>query len=491
MAEKFKLTKKMFISLVVVIIGSFMSSLSSTIVTPALPSIISTFDITAADAGWLTTVYLLVMGIMVPVTAYLITRFSTKLLFCISMVCFAVGTALAAISPAFWVLIAGRVVQSLGSGILVPLVTTMILWMFPKERRGGAMGTIGLIVGAAPIVGPALSGWMTDMWGWRSIFAAIIPIAVIDIVLALFFLENQTTPRKASLDKLSLLLSTVGFFAVLYAFGSVSNMGWTNPIVIICTIVGVIAVIAMFRRQTRLSEPFLDVRTLKSVPFLIGTILSMIVFAALLFAGVLIPIFLQNVSGYSATQSGLIQVPGAAVMAAMNPISGIILDKKGPRGLSIAGFTFMVIGTIFFVVCTPQTHVALICTMFSLRAVGIAFILMPLTTWGMNSLENKVLAHATAINNTLRQVAGSLGTAVFVTVYSISTQNSMALGPIDAQMHGFHVAFLSSMILMIVGLVLCLIFVKDNRGKKKLPAGERAGALPDADKTALPEGEKS
>ncbi|MBQ1334497.1 MAG: DHA2 family efflux MFS transporter permease subunit, partial [Clostridia bacterium] len=373
MADQFKLTRKMFISLVVVILGSFMSSLSSTVVTPALPSIISTFDITAADAQWLTTVFLLVMGIMVPVTAYLITRFSTKLLFCISMVCFGVGTALAAISPAYWVLIAGRVVQSMGSGILVPLVTTMILWMFPRERRGGAMGTIGLIIGAAPVLGPALSGWMTDTWGWRSIFAAIIPIAVIDIVLALFFLENQTTPRKASLDKLSLVLSTVGFFAILYAFGSVSNLGWTNPIVLICTVVGVIAVVVMFRRQTRLPEPFLDVTTLKSVPFLVGTILSMIVFAALLFAGVLIPIFLQNVSGYTATQSGLIQVPGALVMSAMNPISGMILDKKGPRLISIIGFVFMVIGTIFFVFCTPQTHVAIICIMFSLRAVGIAF----------------------------------------------------------------------------------------------------------------------
>ncbi len=491
MADQFKLTRKMFISLVVVILGSFMSSLSSTVVTPALPSIISTFDITAADAQWLTTVFLLVMGIMVPVTAYLITRFSTKLLFCISMVCFGVGTALAAISPAYWVLIAGRVVQSMGSGILVPLVTTMILWMFPRERRGGAMGTIGLIIGAAPVLGPALSGWMTDTWGWRSIFAAIIPIAVIDIVLALFFLENQTTPRKASLDKLSLVLSTVGFFAILYAFGSVSNLGWTNPIVLICTVVGVIAVIVMFRRQTTLSEPFLDVTTLKSVPFLVGTILSMIVFAALLFAGVLIPIFLQNVSGYTATQSGLIQVPGAIVMSVMNPISGIILDKRGPRALSITGFVFMVIGTIFFVFCTPQTHVAIICIMFSLRAVGIAFILMPLTTWGMNSLDNAVLAHATAINNTLRQVAGSLGTAVFVTVYSISTQNAMSMGPIDAQMHGFHVAFLSSMVLMVLGLVLCIIFVDSKKYRRKLAEGEKTDALPEADKKALPEGEKA
>ncbi|MBR2742093.1 MAG: multidrug efflux MFS transporter [Clostridia bacterium] len=491
MAQDFKLSRKMFISLVVVIIGTFMSSLSSTIVTPALPSIISTFGITAADAQWLTTVYLLVMGIMVPVTAYLITCFSTKLLFCISMVCFAAGTALAAISPAFWVLIAGRVVQSVGSGILIPLVTTMILWMFPKERRGGAMGTIGLIVGAAPIVGPALSGWMTDMWGWRSIFAAIIPIAVIDIVLALFFLENQTTPRKATLDKLSLLLSTVGFFSILYAFGSVSNLGWTNPIVLVCTVVGIVCVVVMFRRQKKLSEPFLDVSTLKSVPFLIGTILSMIVFAALLFAGVLIPIFLQNVSGYTATQSGLIQVPAAVVMAAMNPVSGMILDKKGPRGLGIAGFACMIVGTIFFIFCTPESHVAMICTMFSLRAVGIAFILMPLTTWGMNSLDNAVLAHATAINNTLRQVAGSLGTAIFVTVYSISTHNAMAQGPIDAQMHGFHVAFSSSMILMIAGLVLCIIFVHNDKYKKKLPGGEGAGALPDADKSALPEGKYS
>lgn len=466
MAEQFKLSKKAFISLVVVILGTFMSSLSSNIVTPALPSIIANFNINASDAQWLTTVFLLVMGIMVPVTAYLIARFSTKKLFCASMLCFAIGTALAAWSPAFAVLLLGRVIQSIGTGILVPLVTTIVLWMFPKEKRGSAMGTIGLIVGVAPIVGPAISGWVTDMWGWRAMFTSIIPLAVIDIILALFFLENQNTPKKASLDKISLILSTVGFFAILYAFGSVSTLGWTNPFVIASIAVGLIAVIYMFKRQTKLEEPFLDVRTLKSVPFLVGTILGMLVYAALMFSGVLVPIFLQNVSGFSATETGLILMPGSIVMAVMNPVSGIILDKKGPRYLSIIGFALMVIGTVFFGVCDEHSPAALFCTMFSLRAAGISLILMPLTTWGMNTLDNAILAHATAINNTLRQVAGSLGTAVFVTIYSVVTQNVSSLGAIPAQTYGFHVTFLSSGILIVVGLILSIIFV-DNKKKPK------------------------
>jgi len=491
MSEPFKLSRKTYFSLAVVILGTFMSSMASTIITPALPHIIADFGITASDAQWLTTIFLLVMGIMVPVTAYLIARFSTKLLFCASMLCFGIGTTFAAFAPSFTLVLTGRVIQSIGSGILVPLITTIMLWTFPKEKRGSAMGMIGLIIGVAPVIGPALSGWVTDMWGWRSMFTSIIPIAIIDIILAIFFLTNQDTPQqKVPLDLPSLILSTVGFFAILYAFGSVSTLGWTNPIIIGSIVVGFILVVLLFKRQLKLEHPFLDVRTLRSVPFLIGTIIAMLVYAALMFAGILIPIYLQNIAGFTATHTGFILMPGSIVIAALGPISGMILDKHGPRTMSIIGFILIIIGTLFYGICDENSSVILICTMFSLRSAGIALLMMPLTTWGMNSLENAVLAHATAINNTLRQAAGSIGSAMFISLYSMIAANSASMGVMESQLHAFHVTFLSSGLFPVIGLILCIIFV-DRKKKKKLAQAEAAEKLPESADAPAIEAEKT
>lgn len=474
------LSKKQLATVIVMIFGTFVTVLNQTLVTPALPNIMVEMSIDASVAQWLTTGFTLVNAIMIPVTAFLTDKFPTRRLFAASMVVFAVGSLLAGWGPAFGVLLAGRLLQAAGAGILMPMVMTVLLLTFPAERRGSAMGIFGLVVAFAPAVGPSLAGFVIDAFSWHVLFYIVTVLAVVVIVAGVAVLDS--TPAKnpdATLDLLSVALSTAGFGCTLYGLSDVGSNGLT-PVNAVVTLVGVAAVVAFFVRQLRMETPMLNVRVLKNPRFLVGTVIGMLVQAALLASGVLMPIYLQTYLGYSALTSGLVILPGAVLMGVMGLVVGPLFDRRGPRALALFGLGLLSLSTVGFVFLSPTTSLAWLTVLYTVRMFSLSFVNMPITTWAMNSLDDSVMNHGTSVNNTLRQVAGSLGTAVLISISTaVSSSQAPALGATLAGIHGVNAAFFASLVLSLIGLVLAAVFVRNRPGEEAAadPTNARRNAV--------------
>ncbi|MBC6308611.1 DHA2 family efflux MFS transporter permease subunit [Listeria sp. FSL L7-1582] len=464
----------------VMLVGAFVAILNQTILSTALPHIMEDLNITASTGQWLTTAFLLTNGIMIPITAMLIGKINSKTLFLTAMIVFTVGTVISAFSDSFALLLTGRIIQAAGAGILMPLMQTIFLLIFPPDRRGAAMGMVGLVIAFAPAIGPTLSGWIVDSYDWHMLFIILIPIAVIDIIFAFFAMRKVVELTNPKIDILSIVLSTIGFGALLYGFSSAGTDGWTDSLVLTMFAVGVVGLILFVWRQLKMEKPMLELRVFQSPVFTLSTIISAIVMMSMIGAEIVLPLYIQNVLGETALHSGLLLLPGAIVMGVMSPITGIIFDKIGPKLLAIVGMTLLVAGTIPFMFLTKDTSTMYIIVFYAVRFFGISMVMMPMSTAGMNSLPLNMMSHGTAVNNTIRQVAGSIGTAILITVLSNVTKDNMpgkALAMTDPQafqsqaltanLDGMKAAFLVAVAFAVVGLILSL-FVKDIRpqGKK-------------------------
>ena len=459
------LTRKQIVMLIVLVFGTFVTVLNQTVVAPALPSIMSEMSVDAAVAQWLTTGFTLVNAIMVPITAFLTDRFTTRRLFLASMVLFTAGTALAAWGPNFPVLLSGRLIQAAGAGILMPLVMTVLMWTFPIDRRGTAMGVFGIVIAFAPAVGPTVAGIIIDQANWHIMFWIIAALCAAVIVFAGAALERGgETNKDVKLDVVSVVLSTLGFGGLLYGLSAIGSYGVTVDSAA-GVIIGVVALAFFFRRQLRMEQPMLQVRVLTNRKFFIATIIVMLVQGALLAGGILIPILLQSYMGFSATTSGLVLLPGAIVMGAMGPVAGRLFDKHGPRVLAVIGTGVLALTTATFMFMGPGMGLITLTVIYTVRLFSLSLVNMPISTWGMNALPDKLMNHGTSVQNTFRQVAGSLGTAVIVSASTVAT--NMVSGSTDAVtagVFGIHAAFAVATALCVLGFVLTVALVRNKPG---------------------------
>lgn len=471
------LTRKQKIMVMILIFGTFVSVLNQTVMSPALPTIMAETGIDAATAQWLTTGFTLVNAIMIPVTAYLTDRFSLKRLFIASMAIFGAGSAIAGFGPSFPVLLAGRLVQAAGAGVLGPLVMVALLRTFPVEHRGRAMGIFGVVIAFAPALGPTIAGIVVDVASWHVLLYAIAVLSAIVVAVAVFALDNEPAINPdVSLDVLSVALSSVGFGALLYGLSEVGSAG-VSGLSVVAMVVGAVALVFFFRRQVKLDEPMLNVRVLLNRRFLVSTIIVMLVQASLMAGSILLPIFIQDDLGFSATASGVIMLPAAIIMGIMSPVSGALFDKFGPRAMSIIGIVLVTAGTFAFAFLTSDTTAVFLIVLYAVRMFGLSLVNMPVNTWGMNALDTKLINHGTSVSNTFRQVAGSIGTAVLVSVSTAVTNAQLAAGadPVQASIHGINFAFGVGGGICVVGLVLVVLFVRDRKGdaERSDPQDER------------------
>lgn len=443
--------------------GAFIAVLNQTVLSPALPSIMRDLSITAVEGQWLTTAFMLVNGIMIPITAYLINRFTTRQIFLSSMILFTAGTALAGFSKGFFLLLVARILQAMAAGVLMPMIQTVILLLFPREKRGSAMGTVGIVIAFAPAVGPTLSGWVVDAWGWNSIFLIIAPLAALDVILGFGLLKNVGETKKLKLDQRSVIYSTLGFGGLLYGCSSAGSYGWAHPLTLVPLVLGIVFLVIFVRRQLREEAPLLELRILKTKTFAYSTIIAMIINASLIAGTIITPIYLQNVLHFSALQSGLIMLPGAVIMGVMSPITGNLFDRFGPRGIAITGLAIMTGFSFFFVFIDETWIFSHLCIIYTVRMFGMSMVNMPLTTWGLNSLDNNMIAHGSAINNTARQVAGSIGTAILITIMAMVTALNQNAGELEATLRGMHAAYGVAASLGAVALIMAILFVKKEK----------------------------
>ncbi|MGE7985451.1 MDR family MFS transporter [Lysinibacillus fusiformis] len=442
--------------------AAFVSILNQTLLLIAMPPIMEDFKIDANLAQWLTTVYLLTNGILIPITAFLIGRFSNRLLLIVALTLFSVGTFLGAFAPSFTVLLIARIIQASGAGIIMPLMQTILLTMYPKEKRGSIMGFAGLVTGFAPAVGPTLAGWILDHLTWRHLFFTVLPVSVIVLTVATIFMKNVTTKKEGQLDGLSIVFSSFGWGGLLYGFSIAGAVGFLTMQVWIPLAVGSIMLVLFIRRQLRLPQPMLEFRVFQSTIFTITTILSGLVYALMIGTQILLTFYIQNVRQLTALETGLVLLMGALVMGIMSPITGKVFDKVGGKDLALGGFTCILLGTSVLIGLSMNTSLWLLALLFTTISFGISMIMMPLTTAGMNALPLALMAHGTAMNSTLRMVGGALVTALLVTIMSTVTTLQLQMGTANAMLSGIRAAFFVTTILSMIGLILSFLLEKKN-----------------------------
>lgn len=456
----------------VITLGAFVSLFNQTVMAPALPALMREFEVTAGTAQWVTTIYMLISGIMVPISGYFMDKYPTRKLFFLSMGLFVAGTVLCALCPSYWFLIAGRVAQAAGAGILMPLVGTVPLLVFPVELRGTAMGVAGIVMAAGPAVGPVLGGLVIDAWGWRPMFLIIAALAFAIMVLGIPLMKNVGTLKDPKLDIASVVLSTIAFGGLLFGFSSASDAGWTSPMVIVPALVGVVALVMFVRRQLALEVPMLELRCLKTPNFLIAALMVTLINAAVAATNVILPLLVQNGMGASATTTGMVMLPASIAGIVLSPISGMLFDRMGPRLVTVGGMAVIAGSLLGFGFMGAGLTVGLAATLCALQACGQGLANMPVNTWGVNALPDELIAHGNAIANTGRQVFGAISTALLVTVMS-SVQASALVGgasAAEATVAGAGAAYFGCAVVAIVGLVVAVFFVFENKRGTAAPA---------------------
>ena len=448
----------------ILIVGAFVSILNQTLLVTAVPVIMADLNIPFSTAQWLTTGFFLVNGIMIPISAFLINKFTTRRLYMTAMILFMAGTIVAAISTVFPALLAGRILQASGAGIMMPLSQVILLQMFSVENRGKAMGLFGLIIGFAPAIGPTLSGYIVEFWPWRTLFIIIAPLAGLNILFAYFFMRNVTEQTNPKVDVLSIIMSTLGFGGLLYGFSVAGVSGWLSVEVILPIVLGLIIVGLFVRRQFKLVQPILEIRVLANRYFLMATLIGIIVFVSMVSSNNIVPVLMQDMLGFTAFQSGLALLPGAIVMGIMSLVAGWLFDKYGIRILTFTSLILILITSILMSFLSTETTFTYIVVVYTVRFLGVGLSMMALTTYAMNALDNQMISHGTSLNNTMRQIGGSLFTALLITIMTGVAFNVSGGTPAPAdEITGVNYTFIASAVLTVLGLVFALFLKEQER----------------------------
>lgn len=455
----------------VMIISAFIAILNQTLLNTALPQIMKGLHINESKSQWLVTGFMLVNGVMIPLTAFLMDRVKTKPLYLIAMGIFLLGSIIASIAPSFGILMLARVIQAIGAGIIMPLMQFTLFMLFPKNERGFAMGLAGLVIQFAPAIGPTLSGLVIDLSSWRMPFIIVVGISLIGFIFGAIFIKSYNTTKDTKLDKRSVIYSTFGFGLMLYAFSSAGNLGFDSPIVIVSLLVSLFIIWVFIKRQLQVPNPLLNLIVFKNRVFTLTTITSMIVMMSMIGPALLIPLYVQNALGLSAFLSGLVIMPGAIINGIMSIFTGKFYDKYGARPLIIIGFSLLTVFSIMLCFLSADTSYLYLVIVYALRMFSVSLLMMPLNTAGINALHKREISHGTAISNFGRVTAGSLGTALMVTVMTIGTkvytQNARGIENKEllqrqAIANGVDYSFIVISVFVVIGFSIAL-FIKENR----------------------------
>lgn len=451
--------KQRNLMIAVMMIGAFIGVLNQTLLTTILPEVMKDFAISSSTAQWLTTIFMLVNGIMIPVTAYLIERFSLRTLFFTAATCLILGSLICMLGVNFPLLLVGRSIQALGAGILMPLSQTLLFIIFPVEKRGMAMGIFGLVIGFAPAIGPTAAGWFIHLFDWRYLFLVVLLISVVDAIFGFLYLKNITETQQPSLDILSVIMSTLGFGGLLYGFSSAGNLGWSHPSVYVTIIISIIILALFIRRQLKLPSPLLEFRVFKYRSFTISMTLIVLMFVLFIGNLTILPIYMQTMMHWSPLESGLILLPGGLVMGLLSPVTGKLYDRVGGRSLSITGMLLIMIGALFMAQFNPQTSALYVIVTFSILMLSNSMIMTPMTTQALNALPVSLIAHGTAMNNTIRQISAAIGTGILVTLMTGFGHLSPLHGAAGL-IHGLDITFYIVAFVALIGAFIALFSEK-------------------------------
>ncbi|QBO36674.1 MFS transporter [Periweissella cryptocerci] len=430
--------------------ATFSMSISQSALATAYPSIMKQFELTAGTVQWLTTGFMLLMTIMMPISPWLLANFKFKPLFNMILLTFIIGTLMAVLAHSWNILLVGRLIEGIAVGALFPTFQSVLLAITPEAERGQVMGKAGLVMGSALATGPIVSGVVLQYLSWRALFGVFLVILILILILAQFFMRNVTSLKPYKLDWLS-TVTIIGFAGLIYAINMLTAKAWSSAL-----IVGGISIILtgiFIYRQLHMDAPLLDIKVFKSSVFTKSVFLTGISYIGLIVTTVLMPLYYQVILHLPILASGLLMVPAAVGLSLLNPRSGKMLDYLGAKKTVMTGLGMMIVG--FGLLALPFGQLSLWKSLIAAMIIegGNAFAMMPAVTFGANTLTASQIPHGTAITTTVRQMLGSLGVMVAMAILTVVSQ---AERQVDMAVQGFHVAFISFMIIELIGVIVTI-----------------------------------
>lgn len=442
----------------ILLLGSFTMSISQSSISTAYPTLMQSFQIDASTVQWLTTGFMLIMCVMMPVSPWLLNNVKFKQLFIMILVIFDLGTLIVVMAPNFTIMMIGRALEAVAVGILFPSYQSVLLYITPKEKRGTTMGFVGLVMGSALASGPILSAIVLHFAAWRGLFVVFMVIITVLLVVSLFAIKNVMPQTERHLDIVSVILSC-GLIGILYAVNLLGkghvNIGFTSLVLVI----SLLMIIGFVIRQFKLSEPLLQLRVLKNFNYNLSVGLTGASYVALIVVTIIFPLYYQDVLGVSKTVSGLALAPGAIFLSLLNPLTGKLADKIGFKSTMLVGMVMILAGWLTLTV--SGSHLGLLAMMVVAAIIegGNAFVMMPAVTMGANSLPKDLISDGTAVLTTFRQILGSTGVLVATLILSnvMNSNLKQGMSHIVAQIGGYHAVFLTFFIIELVGLGMALM----------------------------------
>lgn len=445
-------------------LAAFLMILNETVLSVSLPAIMADLSVSAAAGQWLTTGFLLTMSVVIPTTGYLLQRFSARSLFIFALVSFLAGTVVAIFAPSFVVLLVARIIQALGTAIVLPLLMTTTLTLVPMHKRGAIMGLNSIVISVGPAIGPTVSGAIVSAFTWHYIFILMAPLAVIILILGIIFIKIPSNTRKLPLDVVSVILSALAFGLLVYGISSLEHAGDNIALTVGCFVIGLAALALFIQRQVRLTrdgKELLNLTPFKSRTFTFSVLMIMIAMGTLLGTIVMLPIILESGAGFTTLAIGMMLLPGGLAQAIVAPIFGRIYDSFGPRPVLIPGAAMLALGQWMYVTVDSDTALWVFMINHIVFSIGLALLMTGLMSSAMTTVEPRLYGHGSAIFNTGQQLGGAIGTTIFVTVMSLLSAGMLEEGSdmAHALFSGAHVAFIIGAILATIGLAMSF-FVK-------------------------------
>ncbi|WP_258134025.1 MULTISPECIES: MDR family MFS transporter [unclassified Arthrobacter] len=468
--EKPELTTKQLTGIIgALALAAFLMILNETVLTVALPGIMSDMNISAAAGQWLTTGFLLTMSVVIPTTGFLLQRFSTRSLFIFALSSFFIGTLLAIFAPSFAVLLAARIIQAIGTAIVLPLLMTTTLTLIPMHKRGAVMGLNSIVISVGPAVGPTVSGAIVHAWGWHYIFVLMAPLSVIILALGIIFLKLPSNTRKLPVDVISVILSALAFGLLVYGISTIDKASENMLLTVATFAIGLVSLALFIRRQIRLTregKELLNLTPFTSRTFTFAILMIMIAFGTLLGSIMMVPIILESGKGINSLAIGMMLLPGGLAQAIVSPIFGRIYDRHGPRPVLIPGAIMLALGQWMYVSVTTETELWMFMLSHIVFSIGLALLMTGLMSSAMASVNPRLYGHGSAIFNTGQQLGGAIGTTIFITVLTALSNAKLQEGAelAEALFAGAHAAFIVGALLGTAGVVLSFFVKVEKRG---------------------------
>ena len=399
----------------IVVLATALGSLTQTVMNSMLEGVDADFGVTAAVGQWLTTAYMLVLGVTVPAVTWLSQRMPMRALVLTALGVFVVGAAVSGAAPSFEVLLAGRVLQAVAAGITLPVLQSIAMTRFPAGQNATAMGIAGIAMGFAPNIGPLIGGALVDSLGWRSFYAILLGVLAALVLATVLLVPRSPAPaRDARLDAPSLVLSTLGFGGLLLGFSEASSLGVAHPVVWASATVGAACLALFVRRQRRVDDPLIDLRIFDSRRFRASFVAQNLLFASFMGITLIVPLFVQDLQGGTALEAGIVFIPATVAALLFNPLAGFLSDRVGVRRVTMAAAVLLAAGSLAMAFMDAGTPLWLMTLMQTVRGIGVSSLIGPFASWGLSKLPREVVMDGSAFFATARQACASLGTAAMV-----------------------------------------------------------------------------